>query len=53
MLYSLLATAKQHGIEPFAWLRDVLACIADHPQKHLAELLPINWTPEAAEKINL
>ncbi len=22
MLYSLLATARQHGIEPFAWLRE-------------------------------
>lgn len=46
MLYSLLATAKLHGIEPFAWLRDVLDRIADHPHKNLADLLPQNWTPK-------
>ena len=39
MLYSLLATARQHGIESFVWLRDVLARIADYPNKHLAQLL--------------
>ena len=53
MLYSLLATARQHSIEPFAWLRDVLARIADYPHKHLAQLLPLNWTAETAEKSNL
>lgn len=45
MVYSFAATAKLHGIEPFAWLRDVLARIADHPHKQLAELLPPNWQP--------
>ena len=53
MLYSLLATARQHGIEPFAWLRDVLARIADYPHKKLAQLLPLNWTAETTEKNNL
>ena len=35
MLYSLLATAKLIDIEPFAWLRDVLNRIADHPNKKI------------------
>ena len=48
MLYSLLATAKLHGIEPFAWLRDVLDRIADHSHKRLADLLPQNWTPKTS-----
>jgi len=48
MLYSLLATAKLHGIEPFAWLRDVLDRIADHPHKRLTDLLPQNWTPRTS-----
>lgn len=40
MLYSLLGTCKMHGIEPYAWLRDVLQTIADHPINKISELLP-------------
>ncbi len=46
MLYSLLATAKLHNIEPFAWLRDVLDRIADYPHQKLHNLLPENWNPK-------
>lgn len=40
MLYSLLGTCKMHGVEPYAWLRDVLQNIADHPINKISELLP-------------
>jgi hypothetical protein len=40
MLYSLLGTAKMHGIDPHSWLADVLHRIADHPVNKVAELLP-------------
>lgn len=40
MLYSLLGTCKMNGIEPYAWLRDVLERIADHPINRIGELLP-------------
>lgn len=40
MLYSLLGTCKMHGIEPVAWLRNVLEIIADHPVNKISELLP-------------
>jgi transposase len=42
-MYSLIATAKLNGIDPRAWLADVLARIADHPASRLHELLPWNW----------
>lgn len=42
-IYSLVATAKQHQIEPLAYLKDVLSRIADHPYSKLAELLPPEW----------
>ena len=42
-IYSLIATAKLNGIDPRAWLADVLARIADHPASRLHELLPWNW----------
>ena len=42
-MYSLIATAKLNGVDPRAWLADVLARIADHPARSLHELLPWNW----------
>lgn len=40
MLYSLLGTCKMHGVEPYAWLKDILLRIADHPINRIHELLP-------------
>jgi len=47
VLFSLLATAQRHGINPFLYLRDVLTRIAAHPHQHLSELLPNHWQPLA------
>lgn len=43
VLSSLIATAKRHHIDPFAYLRDVFARISAHPQNRLEELLPDQW----------
>ena len=41
-IYSLVETAKLNGLDPQAYLRDVLARIADHPINRIDELLPRN-----------
>jgi len=40
VLYSLLVTAKRHGLDPFEYLRDVIGRISDHPSNRPTELLP-------------
>ena len=54
IMYTPIETEKLNGVDPKAWLADVLARIADHPVHRLDELLPWNWqaarTPEAAQK---
>ena len=42
-VYSLMATAKLNGVDPQAWLADVLRRIADHPASRLDALLPWHW----------
>ena len=39
---SLVATARLNGLDPEAYLRDVLDRIADHPVSRVADLLPWN-----------
>ncbi len=42
-MYSLVETAKLNSIDPEAYLRDVLTCIADHPINRITDLLPWHW----------
>jgi transposase len=45
IIYSLLASCRKHGVNPFEYLRDVLARIPSHPCTAVSELTPQNWTP--------
>lgn len=40
VFYTLIGTARLNGIEPQAYLRYVLECIAEHPINRIDELLP-------------
>lgn len=43
ILFSLVASAKRHELEPFPYLRDVLSRINQCPAERLGELLPDTW----------
>jgi transposase len=43
IIYSLVASCKLCGLDPFAYLRDALKRINTHPANRVAELLPANW----------
>ena len=52
-IYTLIETCKLNDVDPRAWLADVLARIADHPAKQIADLLPWNWKPTDAAAMEL
>jgi len=40
---SLLASCRLHGIEPWAYLRDLLCLLPSWPARRILELAPVNW----------
>ncbi len=44
--YTLIETAKRNGVDPQAWLTDVLGRIADHKINRIDELLPWRYAQQ-------
>ena len=44
--YTLISTTKLNGIDPQAWLADILARVLDYPAKRIGDFLPWNWHAE-------
>ena len=49
IMYTLIETARLNGVDPEAWLVDVIGRIADHPINRIDQLLPWNWSPVPAQ----
>jgi transposase len=45
VIYSLLETCKQHNVNGWAYLKDVLERISTHPNSRIDALLPYSWKP--------
>jgi hypothetical protein len=52
ILYSVIQSAKRHGLDPFTYLRDILFRTATHPNKQLHQLLPDNWKRDILPQLN-
>lgn len=50
LMYSLIITAKLNGVDPQAWLADVLARINSYPVQRIDELLPWNWNQNVTSR---
>ncbi len=48
MAITLIETAKLNGVDPQAWLTDILSRIADHKITRIDELLPWRYAASAA-----
>jgi transposase len=42
-LYSLISSAKRHGLEPLGYLRELLRRLPSHPVNRVHELTPAAW----------
>jgi len=49
-LFSLMITRKRLGVEPYAYLHDILRRLPSHPNKHMWQLTPRGWQETLAPK---
>ncbi len=51
VMYTLIQSARLNGVDPHAWLADVLARINEHNVQRLDQLLPWNWKTAPPAKL--
>jgi transposase len=51
IFYTIIRTCVLNGVEPEGYLREVLACIGEHPINRIQELLPWNFAARKARSL--
>jgi hypothetical protein len=49
-IYSLIASAKRHSLEPYAFRRALFERLPSHPAHRLQELAPATWVAHSATR---
>lgn len=49
VLYSLITSCKRLGVNPWAYLKDVIDRVSTHPAARVHELTPRGWRDARAE----
>lgn len=52
VLYTLIGSCRLVGIDPYAYLVDVLERVSDHPASRIAELTPAAWAAARASALS-
>ena len=52
VIYSLVASCKLNGLDPFEYFRDVLKKVSTHPADKIDDLLPANWKKANEKTLN-
>jgi transposase len=47
MMYSLIHSCQLNGVDPYAYLKDLLIRLPTFPIKRIEEMMPRNWKPAA------
>ena len=50
IVLSLLSTCRRHGVEPWAYLTDVIQRLTENPRENLEDLLPHMWKAKHSPK---
>jgi hypothetical protein len=52
VFFSLVQSSRRLGIDPYAYLKDVISRISTHPASRISELTPGGWkATQASEKV--
>jgi transposase len=51
ILYTIIESCRRRGVEPFAYLKDVLTRLPQMTNKQVPELLPAVWAKPAEESL--
>ncbi len=53
VMYTLIENCRMHGMDPYAYLKDVLERLPTMTNQQVGELAPLNWKKERQAPVKL